>query len=36
MRLSQFPLKLSGLDNFSEILRDTLVGHNVFLKGIHE
>ena len=31
-RLSQFPLKLGGLDNFSSILRCALICHNAFLQ----
>ena len=32
VRLSQFPLKLGGLDNFSSILRCALICHNAFLQ----
>lgn len=31
-RFPQFPLKLSGLDNFSSMLRDTLIRYNAFLQ----
>jgi len=35
-KMSQFPLKLGGLDNFSGNLRYTLTGRNAFLQGSHE